>query len=88
MISVILKWLRWRYWDFEDAITDVIDWQPRRPASPKPLPPAPPEEPHKYVPFHFAGVTFQRAANEQVNNEWWNEIFQRLAAGQLFELRF
>jgi hypothetical protein len=60
-------------------IAFINKWLRRRAVS------APPEEPH--IPFHFTGVGLQRADPIVVNHEQWNEIFQRLAAGQLFELR-
>jgi hypothetical protein len=81
----MMRWLRNWWWWLEDRLTDLLDWQ--RPApSIKPLPPAPPEQ-HKHVPFHFTGVAFQRATNEQINDQFWNEIFQRIASGQPFDLK-
>jgi hypothetical protein len=44
---------------------------------------APPLEQH----FHWTSVGLQRATNEQINDQWWNEMFQRLAAGALIEIR-
>jgi hypothetical protein len=87
MIGAVLKWLRWRYWDFEDAITDVLDWQPRPTPPIKPLP-APPSEPHKHVPFHFTGVTFQRATAEQANAEMLRQVLHAIGKNIFVEIRY
>jgi hypothetical protein len=39
------------------------------------------------VPFHFTAVGMERADPIVINHEQWNEIFQRLADGQPFELK-
>lgn len=83
----MIAWLRRRWWQIEDTIVDLIDWQ--RPApSIKPLQPPAPELPQHYGSCICTSVSFERATNEQINDQFWNEIFQRLAARQLFELRY
>jgi hypothetical protein len=59
-------------------ISDLIEkWWRRRAA-----------EPNHYVPFHFTGVTFQRADPAALDAEWTAEIMKRIASNKLFEIEY
>jgi hypothetical protein len=46
-----------------------------------------PPERHHYVPFHFTGVTFQRADPAALDTEWTAAILKRIASNTFFELK-
>jgi hypothetical protein len=63
-------------------------YQPRATPPIKPLPPAPPKEQHHYVPFHFTGVTFERATAESANAEMLRQVLQAIGKKTFVEIRY
>jgi hypothetical protein len=60
-------------------MTAFLKWLRRRAVTARP--------PEQYVPFHFTGVTFQRADPAALDAEWTAEVLKRIASNTFFELR-